>query len=333
MTARTHSPGSSLYCASETDEPRERSPLGPPNHSFGVHGSKPFHGGMHLETMALVSPDQIRPDTPRILERQSGSESDHIPCEPQNWDSLAVNFKRKREEETDELDLAARQVLLHNTDRKFTTAGSIDARSVTSHTGFSECETTAPDTKRTRLNGFKPGNFWRNRDDIKGRTEFIRVAQLPLDIWQHIFCFVPPVSLGRLLRVSHAFNALLTPGTSLEPYLQTPSGEDLGSLDAEAIWASSRKRFCPGLPRPLRWLQELSMWRLLRGNDCQICGQRRTLLTSNSAAIPWQSGPGENGVRIIWPFGVRCCGNCLRIHSEKVYLTAFIRDYNHVCII
>ena len=32
-------------------------------------------------------------------------------------------------------------------------------------------------------------------------------SSLTSELWQYIFCFVPPVFLGRLLRVNHAFNA------------------------------------------------------------------------------------------------------------------------------
>ena len=144
------------------------------------------------------------------------------------------------------------------------------------------------------------------------------VAGLPIEIWQHVFCFVPPVFLGRLLRVNYTFKSLLTPEVSTQALHQKPNAGAPNLQKGEAIWAASRKRFCPGLPKPLRGVNELNMWRLLRGNDCQKCGERKALLTSSDASSPWESGPGKTGVRVIWPFGVRLCGMCLNIHSEKV---------------
>ncbi|MCJ1403945.1 hypothetical protein MMC11_007168 [Xylographa trunciseda] len=143
------------------------------------------------------------------------------------------------------------------------------------------------------------------------------VSSLSQQIWQRVFCFVPPVFLGRLLRVNRSFHSLLSPDTSRMSHHLT---QDTGSAvfqSAEAIWAASRRRFCPGLPKPLRGLHELQMWRLLRGSDCQLCGEKSNLLTPSITSNPWESGPGSTGVRVVWPFGIRCCGKCLRIHSEK----------------
>ncbi|KAL8658117.1 MAG: hypothetical protein Q9226_001267 [Calogaya cf. arnoldii] len=52
-------------------------------------------------------------------------------------------------------------------------------------------------------------------------------------------------------------------------------------LDAESIWAASRKRFAPGLPRPLRNLKELDMWRLLRGQACQLCNNTKGYIATD----------------------------------------------------
>lgn len=143
---------------------------------------------------------------------------------------------------------------------------------------------------------------------------------LPAELWQHVFCFVPPVFLGRLLRVNRAFNAYLTPGKTNEE-VQPSHPSIVKPISAEAVWAASRKRFCPGLPKPLRGLQELEIWRLLRGRNCQICGESKVLSSAVNSESPWESGPGEKGVRVIWPFGIRCCGPCLQSCSEKVLPT------------
>ncbi|KAL8952068.1 MAG: hypothetical protein Q9222_001979 [Ikaeria aurantiellina] len=96
-------------------------------------------------------------------------------------------------------------------------------------------------------------------------------APLPPELWQHVFRFVPPVFLGRLLRVNHAFHSYLTSSGNGSRSMEQASGRAIQPLDAEAIWAASRRRFAPGLPKPLRGLTELDMWRLLRGQVCQIC--------------------------------------------------------------
>lgn len=141
---------------------------------------------------------------------------------------------------------------------------------------------------------------------------------LPAELWQHIFCFVPPLFLGRLLRVNHAFHAYLTSGKANEQDSKPEPHSIVQPLNPQTIWAASRRRFCPGLPKPIRGISELDMWRLLRGRNCQICNQTKASSLTSSPENPWESGPGENGVRVIWPFAVRCCGKCIQEGSEKV---------------
>lgn len=165
--------------------------------------------------------------------------------------------------------------------------------------------------KRIRINGFSPTKA--------GHAELgAQSVTLPAELWHHVFRFVPPVFLGRLLRVNRAFHSYLT-STSTEPITAESSiHSGVQPLDAESIWTASRKRFAPGLPKPLRESKELDMWRLLRGRACQLCGQARDPGAVSGIANPWESGPGERGVRIIWSFGIRSCGPCLESCSEKV---------------
>lgn len=143
---------------------------------------------------------------------------------------------------------------------------------------------------------------------------------LAAEIWQHIFCFVPPVSLGRLLRVNRAFNAYLTPEQANEQVSEIVLNSVVQRLDPQAIWAASRRRFCPGLPKPIRGIHELDMWRLLRGRDCQVCHEKKEPNLTLNPENPWESGPGDKGARVLWPFAVRCCGKCISKISEKVHL-------------
>ncbi len=149
------------------------------------------------------------------------------------------------------------------------------------------------------------------------------LSDLPMGIWQHIFCFVPPVFLGRLLRVNRAFNAYLTAGDANQQYSKPTYSGVLKALDPNAVWAASRQRFCPGLPKPIRGLLELDMWRLLRGGDCQLCGAIKDSSSFSNFENPWELGPGETGVRVVWPWGVRLCGQCMLNHSEKVMDLSF----------
>ena len=142
-------------------------------------------------------------------------------------------------------------------------------------------------------------------------------SALPAALWQHILCYVPPVSLGRMLSVNHAFNTYLTPGNSEGDLAQLPDSI-IQPLKADAIWAISRRRFCPGIPRPIHGLKELDMWKLLRGNNCQICDKVKLDSPVSNPQDPWETRPGDTGVRVVWPFGLRCCGPCLQENTQKV---------------
>jgi len=143
---------------------------------------------------------------------------------------------------------------------------------------------------------------------------------LPVEIWQHIFSFVPLVFLGRLLRVNRAFHIYLTSAIKGPASRDTESRYAVRPVSADEVWAASRKRFAPGLPRPTLGLSELERMRLLRGRQCQICGEAKVQNFATSSESPLESGPGDKGVRVIWPFGVRSCGSCLHKCSEKVPL-------------
>ncbi|KAL8819031.1 MAG: hypothetical protein Q9223_002454 [Gallowayella weberi] len=140
--------------------------------------------------------------------------------------------------------------------------------------------------KRIRMNGFSPSKA--DHAELPARS-----ATLPAELWHHIFRFVPPVFLGRLLRVNHAFHSYLTSSTTESIPLDNAVRSGVRPLDAESIWTASRKRFAPGLPKPLRNLKELDMWRLLRGRACQLCGQTKELGSMSGNGNPWESGPGD----------------------------------------
>lgn len=154
----------------------------------------------------------------------------------------------------------------------------------------------------------------------------IRTDTLPAELWQHVFRFVPPVFLGRLLRVNRAFHSYLTSSLDGSKPVTSSSRRGVWPLDAETIWTASRKRFAAGLPKPLRDLGELDMWRLLRGQKCQVCGIAKSTGTTSGSDNPWEAGPGAHSVRVIWAFGIRTCGPCLEKSSEKVLISS-IKTY------
>jgi hypothetical protein len=168
--------------------------------------------------------------------------------------------------------------------------------------------------------------------DSAGRLLHDR-SNIPPEIWHHVFTFIPPGTLTSLLRVNRAFNKLLTPSTEnpKRPSSTNCRNAVLQVLDSDFVWSTSRKLFHPDLPRPPLNMPELSMWRLLCGRTCQFCGKLGMSTTNDMPGNQFELGPGEDGVKIIWQFGVRSCGTCLQERSEKVgNLSPFGTDANEV---
>ena len=299
MDVLTASPSSSsdLYSTSESDDP----PLVSPSSSQDpVNASGGLDTHSNHEDITFYSQNSARATIEGTTGHREGFHT-HT-----NDDGTVNSGLHKRKREVGEDDRTSTPPGGNFNGRSIQEFSS--SNGLTYKTPLRQDPTLEPGNKRSRLDELS-SCFHQKGDLISG---------LPAQIWQTVFCFVPPVFLGRLLRVSHAFNSLLTPGATHSSSPKNLSGSRR-VISAASIWAASRKRFCPGLPRPLRGMEELDMWRLLRGSHCQICGERKTLLTHNSSN-PWNSGPGQQGVRVVWPFGIRCCGSCLRTHSEQVGL-------------
>lgn len=140
-----------------------------------------------------------------------------------------------------------------------------------------------------------------------------RIPQLPAEVWQRVFVHLPPAMLCRCLRVCKSFNQWLT-STSAPPTARKDTPK-IQVLDSESIWTNSRKTFFPTLPRPLAQFSELGMLKLVGGRSCQFC--HRPPVPSPATTV-LNAGPGPNGLRVIWPFGIRSCGLCLQPRSLKV---------------
>lgn len=152
----------------------------------------------------------------------------------------------------------------------------------------------------------------------------LTLVDLPPEIQQHIFTFVDPVSLGRLIRVNRRFRALLDPAVSLPP--ASDHKMQLAMQTQDLIWAISRRTFLQGFPKPMDKMTELEMWRLVRGRSCQFCGESSQKAEPFPASDPWSAGPGPEGVRTIWPFRIRSCASCLQPRLVKVNHPLIIRD-------
>ena len=152
----------------------------------------------------------------------------------------------------------------------------------------------------------------------KTDAQVVREKKLPAEIWQHIFTFLPPKCLGRLLSVNKLFHFCLNPSpTTNTPHESSTDPCVLPFLKPDAIWQASRRFFWPRMPAPLRGKSELDMWRLVCSPSCQFCSVRGQP-QSSVAGDPWKRGPGAKGVSPVFPFFVSSCGTCLAKKTIKV---------------
>ena len=152
------------------------------------------------------------------------------------------------------------------------------------------------------------------------KASSLHVTDLPPETLQHIFSYVHPITLGRLLSVCKLFSALLNPSEALPA--PSPGRKNSSLRKQNDIWTRSRKLHLPGYPRPMESMTELDMWRLLRVRSCQFCHRKARRSPSFLNASPWNGGPGPDDVRTIWPFRIRSCGDCLRPRLRLVSILA-----------
>ena len=142
-------------------------------------------------------------------------------------------------------------------------------------------------------------------------------SHLPGEMWQFVFTYLPPSSLGCLMSVNKVFHTLLAPKSVL-PGPRLATNRPLGLTDQEHIWSLSRRAFFPGMPRPPSSRSEMETWKLIRAKSCEFCTKTNISTLPPVSTSPWAAGPGNEYVRVIWPFGVRSCGKCLRGRLRKV---------------
>lgn len=117
---------------------------------------------------------------------------------------------------------------------------------------------------------------------------------------------LPPAGLARCLRVCKNFNNILTNFKAPPAKKNAPK---VRILDSEVIWMNSRKNTYSTMPRPLQGFTELEMLQLIGCQSCQTCGKLPVKPQPPPTTV-FDAGPGETGVRVIWPFHLRICGSC-----------------------
>ena len=145
----------------------------------------------------------------------------------------------------------------------------------------------------------------------------VTALDLPVAIWQQVFLYLSPANLARCTRVCRTLRSHLTE-TKATTATNKADAKDFSKVrvfDSEAIWAHSRKLLHPNMPRPLARLTELQMLQLIGNKDCQFCGRPPVPLHPTT---PFNCGPGAEGVRVFWPFGIRSCGRCIEENTLKV---------------
>ena len=173
-------------------------------------------------------------------------------------------------------------------------------------------------SKRVRLSG-SPGPVLPSleRTDLPRHTYFM-LTDLPPEILQHVFSFVDPITLARLICVNRSFRSLLDPAYPLPQRSAPGQNKRLRIRTQDSIWTSSRRTHLHGFPKPMDAMTELEMWRLALGHACQFCGKSMAARLAFLPSSPWSSGQGLDNVRTIWPFRVRSCGRCLQPRLIKV---------------
>ena len=138
------------------------------------------------------------------------------------------------------------------------------------------------------------------------------VAGWPAYLWQHTFKNLSPAMLCRCMRVCKLFRAYLTNAAS------APTRKNAKrSLDSEPVWQQARAHTYPGMPKPLAGFTELQMYKLMSGTTCETCKKTFPPRAVRPTSV-YDAGPGDHGVRVIWPFRLRLCGDCFMNNARKV---------------
>lgn len=143
-------------------------------------------------------------------------------------------------------------------------------------------------------------------------------AGWPAEVWLHMFNNLSPAMLCRCMRVCKAFRSYLTNAVSV-PVKKNAKRP----LDSESVWTQARKHTYPSMPKPLIGFTEAQMYRLMSGSTCETCNRDFPPRASRVVSV-YNAGPGDNGVRVIWPFRLRMCGDCFMRKVRTVSPESFL---------
>ncbi|KAB8356636.1 hypothetical protein FH972_024213 [Carpinus fangiana] len=196
-----------------------------------------------------------------------------------------------------------------------TSPPSPPARAESNRAGSTRATTTPVKRKQSSPSQAPPKK--RKLTDILTSTTTAARGELTPELWQRVFCLLPPELLARVQCVNRQFRHYLNevPVDESKPGHAQP-------LHPDVIWATARSLYHPSWPEPPSGIGDRELWQLLMRRTCQFCNRLPEL--GSTSDDPWATGPGGDGVSLVWQFGVRTCGSCLRqrVQTELSLLSA-----------
>lgn len=158
------------------------------------------------------------------------------------------------------------------------------------------------------------------------------LVSLPPGVLQAIFSYLDPPTLGHLMLVNRYCRDLLDSRYALpsdQTFCYSHKGRTyetdvFSSHYQDAIWTTSRRRHAPSMPQPMKEMSEREAFALAFGLKCQFCGVSSSSVTQEVQGTS-QSVPAVSNVRVLWPFRVRSCMQCLTPRLKKVTFDSLLR--------
>lgn len=175
-------------------------------------------------------------------------------------------------------------------------------------------ETGSTGTKRVRLQN--AGGETSSAAYYQRLSRYVCILGLPAEVWQRVFTFCHPRTLASCMLISKPFRFCLTEVRDEASAAARVPSKGLKMMPSDEVWRASRYLYHSSMPRKNLCQTELATWRLLRGNKCQFCGY--TTLGKTPDRRGNEAGPGKDQVGIVWPFAVRCCGQCINSKTQPV---------------
>lgn len=145
------------------------------------------------------------------------------------------------------------------------------------------------------------------------------LEDLPDALLQHIFSYVDPVALARLIGTSKRLNLLLDSRLKLARSNDELANNVYTLRSQDSIWHISRRRYLPTMPKPMKGLSDRAQLALTFNSTCQYCG-KGSVPANPGTSNPWKAGPGKLASRAVWPFRIRGCSACILQRVRKVNL-------------